>query len=269
MSESEKEPIFFFKGSDPAMIKAIEQAQETFKYFWREISWESRRIIPGLDFACVKVPFSDKPFTDDISDNDDVEHMWLNEIDFDGEQVSGVLANEPNWLKSVSAGDEITVPFHRITDWMYASRGKVYGGFSVNAMRSGMSYDERDAHDEAWELEFCDPDTVRVCYKQLGDENSQDIDLFYGDLDNAGDHPMSLNMADSLDAELNKNKEQFTEYIDHKGFNILHWSAMAGSTNSVKTLLKHGFDPAVKTSNGKTARDLANLFGWDDVIALL
>ena len=39
------------------MNHAFEQARSTFKYFWRELYWENRRIIPALDFAMVKVPF--------------------------------------------------------------------------------------------------------------------------------------------------------------------------------------------------------------------
>ena len=31
--------------------------------------------------------------------------MWLGEVDFDGQFVSGVLLNSPNWLKSFKAGD--------------------------------------------------------------------------------------------------------------------------------------------------------------------
>lgn len=37
--------------------RAGERARKTFKYFWRELFWERRRIIPTLDFAMVKVPF--------------------------------------------------------------------------------------------------------------------------------------------------------------------------------------------------------------------
>jgi uncharacterized protein YegJ (DUF2314 family) len=37
--------IFFAKGDSPKMIKAFTDAQNTFKYLWRELRWEYRRIV--------------------------------------------------------------------------------------------------------------------------------------------------------------------------------------------------------------------------------
>ena len=48
MSESK---VFMSKDDDPEMQRAYENARATFRYFWREISWERRRIVPGLDLA--------------------------------------------------------------------------------------------------------------------------------------------------------------------------------------------------------------------------
>src|SRR5688572_26075672 len=68
------EPVFNFDDRDPAMQLAYDAAQRTFKYFWRELSWERRRIVPGLDMAMVKLPFTDGPRTDG---NAEYEHMWI------------------------------------------------------------------------------------------------------------------------------------------------------------------------------------------------
>ena len=59
MSESNSAKIFSFDGGDPEMQHAYENARNTFRYFWREMAWERRRIVPALDMACVKAPFSD------------------------------------------------------------------------------------------------------------------------------------------------------------------------------------------------------------------
>ena len=92
MSEPE---MLLFDNSDPLMQLSYQKARGTFRYFWREIAWERRRIVPALDLACVKAPFSDGgPKT---GDSPQVEHMWLSEVDFDGEFVSGVLGNSLNW----------------------------------------------------------------------------------------------------------------------------------------------------------------------------
>lgn len=47
--------IIKFDAEDPEMLAAYKNAQSTFKFFWRELSWEYRRIIPALEIAAVKV----------------------------------------------------------------------------------------------------------------------------------------------------------------------------------------------------------------------
>ena len=70
-----KQPIFFADANNPKRIEAYQKARTSFNYFWRELSWEYRRIVPALNVACVKVAF--------LQDTDDpncpiVEHMWIN-----------------------------------------------------------------------------------------------------------------------------------------------------------------------------------------------
>ncbi len=50
--------IYYVEQADKPVNRASERARKTFKYFWRELFWERRRIIPALDFAMVKAPFS-------------------------------------------------------------------------------------------------------------------------------------------------------------------------------------------------------------------
>ena len=129
------------------MQQAYERARKSFRYFWRELAWEYRRIVPALDLACVKAPFSDGDWA---GDDDPVEQMWVNEIEFDGKTISGILINQPNELFSVAQGDAVELTIPRMTDWMYAIGGRVYGAFTVNVMRSRMGRRERAEHDEAW-----------------------------------------------------------------------------------------------------------------------
>ena len=134
MSDSQPSKVFMFDNSDPEMQRRLREGSASFRYFWREVAWERRRIVGGVDVACVKAPFSDsEPSTDD-EENPDVEQMWLGEIDFDGHFVSGVLLNSPNGLTSVKAGDSARMRLDEITDWMYAIDGEVYGAYTVNLM---------------------------------------------------------------------------------------------------------------------------------------
>ncbi|MCF7533709.1 DUF2314 domain-containing protein [Pseudomonas petrae] len=46
--------IYSVKGESDELKAAVAGAQATFKFFWRELSWEARRIVKSLDMAAVK-----------------------------------------------------------------------------------------------------------------------------------------------------------------------------------------------------------------------
>jgi uncharacterized protein YegJ (DUF2314 family) len=265
MSDSEPSKVFLFEGDDPQMKRASEQARSTFRYFWRELSWEYRRIVPGLDLAAVKSCFRDPG--PEKEGEPSAEHMWFNEIDFDGKIVSGVLLNQPNWLTSVKQGDRVRIPLAQIDDWMYSMFGEVYGAYTVNLMRSRMGARERRDHDQAWGLSFGDPSTIRIvpAAKKPGFLARLFSKPVPPDLT---EHPMSENMAPSLRQQLSQSPAML-QSKDDKGWTFLHQLALAGSTACVKVLLEHGADKNVKTPQGQTPLDLARVFNWEPVIALL
>ena len=250
-NDKENEPVFYADGEDAAMLEAFRQARESFGYFWRELYWENHRIVPGLDFACVKVAFSQ-----DIGGHTEVEHMWINDVYFDGERVYGVLANDPGILTSVASGDEVAVSLEQISDWMFAVGGRAYGGFSVQAMRKAMGQDERAEHDEVWGLDFGDPDVVLLAYEQ--EKHPQ----------NLIEHPMSVNMKEKLQKFLSQNPKEITQ-ADDEGYTMLHREAIAGNRTAVEILLAKGADKNAKNIHGKTALDYARAFGWDHVVQAL
>jgi hypothetical protein len=166
--------------------------------------------------------------------------------------VSGELLNQPNWLKSVKQGDPVRLPLERVSDWMYVMGGEVYGAFTVQLLRSRMGRKERAEHDAAWGLNFGDPAEVRVV------EDPADLER---------DHPMSVNMAADLHETIAGDPSFMS--ADEQGWTILHHLALAGSTTGVKVLLKAGADPNLRTADGRTAADLAESLGWDEVVKLL
>lgn len=247
----ENTPIFFADGESQNMINAFEKAQETFKYFWRELSWEYRRIIPALDVACVKLAF-----TQDIEGETIVEHMWINEINFDGEKIKGILVNDPNDLTNVSNGDYVEIPINQISDWLFATQDKTYGGFTIQAMRSEMTETERQEHDDAWGLDFGDYNDILVAYEQKEKP------------ENLTEHPMSINMKDSLANFIKENPNELNGE-DEFGYAFLHREAIAGNSTIVKVLLDLGADKDAKTNANKTARDFAESLKWEHLLPLL
>ena len=260
MSESQPSKVFMFDNSDPEMQAAYQRARASFRYFWREIAWERRRIVPALDLACVKAPFSDAGAGTPKTGDPEVEHMWLGEVDFDGQFVTGVLLNAPNWLKTVKEGDSARFPLGQISDWMYAISGEVYGAYTVNLMRSRMGARERKQHDDAWGLDFGDPKTIRIVPQKKGWFRRRDVEI--------QEHPMSEAMASSLEQQLIANPSMLHEK-DDRGWTLLHQEALAGSTTTVKVLLERGADINAVTGHGMTPLQLARSLAWDKVIDLL
>ena len=271
--------VYFVKDKDPEMQRAIERARETFRYFWRELAWEQRRIVPGLTLAAVKVPFSDPPDVERDADDPAVEQMWLSEIEFDGMMITGTLLNSPHWLKTIKEGDQSQVPISGISDWMYAIGERVYGAYTVNLLRSQMGSSERAQHDAAWGLDFGDPNEIEVVppewlgkkpkasfFKRLfgggGNDEAPPMDI------ETTEHPMAVNMADSLREFLSRDPTN-VHSTDDNGWTMLHQQALAGTAIGVSILLEHGADPNAVTNDGTTALHLARSLGWRQVVEVL
>ena len=127
-NENKEDTTLFLVEQDDRMQAAMVKAQKTFKFFWRELYWEYRRIVPAHDFAMVKIPFKQK-----MKGQDDpvVEHMWINNIQFDGELIKGELVNDPHQLTNIAKGDSVSRKKEEIGDWMLSILGKTYGGFTI------------------------------------------------------------------------------------------------------------------------------------------
>lgn len=272
-----QEPIYPFANGSEQMVSAALDAQQNFKYFWRELSWEYRRIVPGLDLAAVKCPFATDSADPDAAS---YEHLWMNQIQFDGEQISGVLLNQPEDISELHAGDSVTVSLTDISDWMYAIQGKVYGGYSIQVMRAAMSKQERAGHDAAWGLEFGDPSQVLISpYQSKGKPKSSsflgkwfgsskpEVSLEDGDFSRS-EHPMSENMAEKIAEALTEHPHAVTD-LDADGWTMLHREALAGNLTPVRLLVQHGADKTARNAKGQTALELATLMGWPNIIEFL
>lgn len=262
MSDSQSTNVFMFDNNNLAMQRAYETARTTFRYFWREVHWERRRIIPALELACVKAAFSDEGGTP-TRNTPDVEHMWFSEIDFDGRYVSGILVNSPNWLRTIQKGDHVRVAVGNISDWMYAISQKVFGAFTVQVLRSRMDAPERQEHDDAWGLDFGDPNHVRVVPEPGQGEGV--LKNWYAD---SPEHPMSEAMAASFREQVGKDPS-LASVTGDRGWTFLHQEALAGNLATATALLDAGADPNAVTADGQTPLQLANALGWERVVVLL
>lgn len=275
---SDSNNIYKVASDDNQMELAAQLARKTFRYFFREVAWEQRRIVPGLEVCAIKVEFSDPEEMRTHQEGElEKEFMWVMEVDFDGKQIHGTLQNDPHSLKSVKAGDRVKIPGKQLVDWLYVQLGQTYGGFTIDQMRSRMNKAERKAHDGAWGLEFGEPGFVKIVpdsylgethtkkkgmFSFLGSEKPKPQDY---NLAAQFEHPMSVNMRDSLEDALRKNPS-FRTATNDLGFNMLHQLALAGSYDGVDVCLKMGFDPKQAAPNGMTPYRLAKSLGWQRVM---
>ncbi|MCB1051588.1 MAG: DUF2314 domain-containing protein [Acidobacteria bacterium] len=262
-------PIFFFDATNPEMHDAIQAAQSTFKYFWRELSWERRRIIPALDYAMIKLPFSE---TLDGEDEPTVEQMWVTDVDFDGETLHGQLINSPHYLESYQAGDWVSAPFSDLSDWLINQRDKAYGGFTVQIIRMEMSNEERKEHDLAWGLTF--PEPGQIWLEPSGSKGQGGLlSKWFKKAEKAPqtrglsgflDHPMCTNVLPTVEKDLMHNSGLATQ-VDDKGWTRLHEEALAGNWGIVRLLVQFGAVIEARTPQGKTPADLALDIGWSEI----
>ena len=137
------EPIFTVDGSDAEMNAAIKRAKQTFPEFVKELELESRRIIPALDAAVVKVFFFD-PDTPERG-----EHMFVDEVRVEGQAVHGVISSTPSSVTSVSEGQAVSFPISRISDWFIVINGRGQGGHTLDVIAKRMPPEEyREAADQ-------------------------------------------------------------------------------------------------------------------------
>lgn len=92
----------------------------------REVGWflSQMQAGHGSDWS-VKVP---------IADGEKVEHFWLTSITYSNGQFSGLIGNDPGVVSNVSFGDEWTVSWSQISDWMFVRDGKIHGNYTMRPL---------------------------------------------------------------------------------------------------------------------------------------
>jgi hypothetical protein len=125
-----------------------------------------------------------------------------------------------------------------------------------------MTTKELKKHDDAWGLDFGDFKNVHV-EPMLSFSNfllAPSIEVL--------EHPMSQNMADKSEEGIKEMGQQIND-TSIFGMTMLQFEALAGNLTQVKLLIKYGADREIKNVNGQTAKDLAEMFNWAKISAVL
>jgi hypothetical protein len=144
-------------------------------------------------------------------------------------------------------------------------------------MRSRMSPAERNAHDQAWGLDFGDPQAIRTeLTRGLQSERGLLSRLLSGRAptpDPGGqktfaDHPMCLNMLPKIEGQLQADSSIATA-TDGRGWTLLHSESLAGNLGVVRLLVRYGAPIGAQTPDGRDAAALARSIGWDELASYL
>ncbi|MCF2904376.1 DUF2314 domain-containing protein [Octadecabacter sp. CECT 8868] len=121
----EGDPITNFATDDTAMSEAQEVARESLPLFLVNGTDSDGY---GLEGSAVKVAF-------DLGGND-AEVIWVAPFLWDGDQLMmGLLANQPNFLGNLNAGDRVDFDISMVRDWsLPAPNGQIYGNFTTRVM---------------------------------------------------------------------------------------------------------------------------------------
>ena len=62
------------------------------------------------------------------------EHIWVHNVARDGDRLTGVLANQPNYLPDLNQGSPVTFTADMVSDWSYEKDGRMWGNYTTRVM---------------------------------------------------------------------------------------------------------------------------------------
>ena len=132
--------IVEFSSDDADMAAAIDTARQTIEQFLDAFSSPNQDQTAFL----LKVTFTS---------GNEVEHIWVADLQVTGATFRGVIANEPR-LPALHFKQLVEFTPREVTDWMFIDRGKLVGGYTTKLIRQLMSAEEREAFDASLPYSF-------------------------------------------------------------------------------------------------------------------
>ncbi|ESK53480.1 hypothetical protein F990_03340 [Acinetobacter tjernbergiae DSM 14971 = CIP 107465] len=139
---------------------------------------------------------------------------------------------------------------------MFLTQDQIYGGFTIQEYRKQLNDSGRKEYDEAWGIDFGDPNKTLFIY----DQETHPENLI--------EHPMCGKMLDNFLNFIRTNPTALHERDEH-GNQLLHREAIAGNFLFVQALLEHKLDKSIPNNQSMTALDLARKMGWENITNLL
>ena len=118
---------------DQEMAAASQKARDEYATFLQSLKDSSDKIENG---HAVKLSFR--------YDENNSEHIWLNDLFFAGSKLFGVLTTPPVHIDRVNFGDTLLITKDSVSDWMYLRNNKLVGGYTIRLLYERMSQREKD-----------------------------------------------------------------------------------------------------------------------------
>jgi uncharacterized protein YegJ (DUF2314 family) len=81
-----------------------------------------------------------KAFFPDPTSPTQGEHMFVSDVSTDGKVITGTLDSEPGSPRlGVKAGQKVTFPISRLSDWFLVEKDKGVGGFTIDVLKRQMT----------------------------------------------------------------------------------------------------------------------------------
>jgi uncharacterized protein YegJ (DUF2314 family) len=114
---------------DLQMIAAIKKARSTLQQFFKALAHPKL----SQNSFLVRVAFLE---------GEEVEHIWIADLDLSGKTPQGVIAEKPGIVR-LRFMQWVSFDPDDITDWMYIEDGRLVGGYTTRLLRERMSPEER------------------------------------------------------------------------------------------------------------------------------
>ena len=117
---------------EKAMDAAIAEAKANQSVFWAKFDAASQ---PKDAEYQIKVRVPTPPHGD--------EFIWMDVVNRRGDEVTGILENEPVKFSGYRLGQTMTVKATEVSDWAYLKNGKYYGHFTTRLLMPQLPRDEQ------------------------------------------------------------------------------------------------------------------------------
>jgi uncharacterized protein YegJ (DUF2314 family) len=118
------------KDKDKAMDAAVDHAHQTLGFFCAALKAKK----PDTRGYEIKTAFTD---------GEQVEHIWVNKVTWDGHAFHGQVNNKPLAVGNVHLGQKVTLQPKQVSDWMFVKEGKLIGGFTTRVLYARLSAEDK------------------------------------------------------------------------------------------------------------------------------